>query len=113
MFQRGPLWHMLIQMPFTYSHGTRDVPIQISRRLVFRSAFDRYFPGLESSLQSGPHPFPLRKDTLSRAGVREETWTMVPALARAAGVPVRGPFQALEAEGVFEWTADTIKRAIN
>jgi hypothetical protein len=67
---------MLIQMPFTYSHGTRDVPIQISRRLVFRSAFDRYFPGLESSLQSGPHPFPLRKDTLSRAGVREETWTM-------------------------------------
>ncbi|CAH0022598.1 unnamed protein product [Clonostachys rhizophaga] len=78
MFQRGELGHVDIGRPSIYTRrqGTPEVPIQISRRVVFRSVLDRYFPGLEASLESGPRPFPLRKDTLSRADVSEETWTM-------------------------------------
>lgn len=75
MFQRGEYGH-LTRTRSGYPHCTPEVPIQVSRRLVFNSVFDRYFPGLEASLEAGPRPFPLRKDTLTQAGIREETWTM-------------------------------------
>ncbi|CAH0044690.1 unnamed protein product [Clonostachys solani] len=75
MFQRGELGHT-VQRWLGYPHGTPEVPIQISRRLAFKTLLDRYFPGLEASLESGPRPFPLRNRSISRADVFEETWTM-------------------------------------
>uniref|UniRef100_A0A0B7KK73 F-box domain-containing protein n=1 Tax=Bionectria ochroleuca TaxID=29856 RepID=A0A0B7KK73_BIOOC len=59
-----------------YPGGTPRGPIQTSRRLAFSCVLDRYLPGLEDSPESGPRPFPVRKEKISRADVFEGTWTM-------------------------------------
>ncbi|CAG9983371.1 unnamed protein product [Clonostachys byssicola] len=75
-FQRGEFLHTWLEWEYKFPRGTPAVPIQTSRRLAFNSVLDRFFTGLEGSLESGPRPFPLRRNTSTGESVGEQTWTM-------------------------------------